>query len=417
MGVIYVEGLNDAYKGHRYCENNANEKMTGGDVWFWTKFSKQDSDKEDEAQSVDIGQEILNFVWPGEHKVVSESTKGQLPPWKWPGAEKYPDATSLMKAMRESDNTIQAHRWTPYDLLRSFHPKGTAYQEHAKHIFGAIADNRDAIEGNGKTNQPNNNPSVKDKNECHGVGGDYWVMSRDVVIDNAKAFCGQGEKVVKYNKDSVNELELSVSKTGDNSKGPKDDLHCLDRLQNAVIDGCDGADHKNNPHNYKFGSKFTSADGWVYQMKPQSKQVNEVSCDVSYKFFYDFFEIRGKNLPDAKLGANGDGLKKELQGCGRLTKWHFEQTPHDVKFQWYAKGQLPIGTKKCTGRALESAGGSSKGHCHGAGRRSTPSERRTTVRAEAKRDSIDEWPGYGEDSAHEFSSRAVTNNEQPRSHY
>ena len=104
-------------------------------------------------------------------------------------------------------------------------------------------------------------------------------------------------------------------------------------------------------------------------MEPLSKQVNEDNCDVSYKFVYDGVEVRGKNWPDAKLGANGEGLKQQLQGCGALTDWGFEWTPNDVKYQWYAHGHLPIGTKNCVGNAVESAGGSSKGNCHGAGKK------------------------------------------------
>ncbi|KAM3549525.1 hypothetical protein ARSEF4850_008805 [Beauveria asiatica] len=190
-------------------------------------------------------------------------------------------------------------------------------------------------------------------------------MSRDVAVGNAEAFCKQERKVVKYNIGSVNELELSVSKTDDNARGPLDDPRCLGRLRDSVIDGCDGNDPKQNPHNYKFGSKLTSSDGWVYEMKPLSKKVNEVSCDVTWEFIADEFEIRGKNVPDVKIGANGEGLKKQIQGCGALTAWAFWSTPYDIKFQWYARGQLPIGAKNCVGNALVSAGGANHGHCHG----------------------------------------------------
>lgn len=135
-----------------------------------------------------------------------------------------------------------------------------------------------------------------------------------------------------------------------------------------MIDGCDGNDLVNNPHNYKFGSTLTLGNGWVFKMEPLSLQVIEDNCDVSYRFFFDGFEIRGKNWPDAKLGANGEGLANELNGCGILTQWGFEWTPNDVKYQWYAHGHLPIGTKSCVGRAVLSAGGSSAGNCHGAGK-------------------------------------------------
>ncbi|PPJ50821.1 hypothetical protein CBER1_06501 [Cercospora berteroae] len=231
-------------------------------------------------------------------------------------------------------------------------------------------------------------------NACHGISGDYWVMSRDTAVDNAKDFCAQTDKTKKYNAGSVNELELSVRKLDDDSKGPKDAPDCLGQFQNAVIDGCDGADPVNNPHNYKFGSTLT-AGGWEFKMTPLSKQVNEVNCDVSYKFWYNQVEIRGKNLPDAKLGANGEGLRKEIDGCGALTKWNFERTPDDCCFQWYAMAHLNIGTKDCVGRAVESAGGSGKGNCHGPGKRQVNGT-----------DAVDSWPGYGDASMHVFKTKA-----------
>jgi hypothetical protein len=237
-------------------------------------------------------------------------------------------------------------------------------------------------------------PPAEDKNVCHGIEGDYWITSRDTAVENAADFCGQTDQTKRYNEGSVNELEFSVKNLNDDTKGPKDAPDCASRLSDIVIDGCDGGDPVNNPHNYKFGATFTSGD-WEYKMTPLSKQVNEVNCDVSYKFFFDSFEIRGKNFPDAKLGANGEGLNSELSGCGALTKWNFERTPDDCCFQWYASGQLPIGTKACVGRAVQSAGGADDGNCHGAGKRQVSGF-----------NSIDSWPGYGDDSKHVFSDSA-----------
>ncbi|KAJ8610744.1 hypothetical protein MRB53_038386 [Persea americana] len=254
---------------------------------------------------------------------------------------------------------------------------------------------------------------AQDQNACHGISGDYWVMSRDVAVDNVNTFCGQSNSTQYYNTGSVNALELSVQKLEGDGGTPQNAPDCASRFMNAVIDGCDGGDPVNNPHNYKFGSTLTTADGWIYKMKPLSQQVNEVSCDVSYKFFYDGFEIRGKNLPDASFGAEGEGLHSQLSGCGALTSWHFERTPDDCCFQWYASGNLPIGTKACVGRALESAGGSGDGNCHGAGKRDADNIKRwpgyginskhvfrdvSTV----KRDWISTWPGYGDQGRHVF---------------
>jgi hypothetical protein len=252
--------------------------------------------------------------------------------------------------------------------------------------------------GSGTANPQPPAPPATDKNSCHGIGGDYWVMSRDVAVDNINDFCGQTEQTKIYNVDSVNELELSVKKLTDSSGSPKDSPDCVGRFTRAVIDGCDATDTINNPHNYKFGSTLTTSDGWEYSMKPLAKQVNEVSCDVSYKFFLDGFEVRGKNWPDAKLGANGEGLKKELGGCGALTKWNFERTPNDTRFQWYASGQLPVGTKACVGRAVQTAGGSDDGNCHGAGKREVQ-----------RRDDIDRWQGYTDESRHVFANDSALN--------
>ena len=238
---------------------------------------------------------------------------------------------------------------------------------------------------------PSAAPDMGDMNSCHGISGDYWVMSRDTAIEDVADFCGQADQTKTYNEGSVNELELSVKRFHDESKGPMDAPDCVARFSNAVIDGCDGNDATNNPHNYKFGSTFTTGDGWEYKMTPLSKQVNDISCKVSWKVFFDSFEIRGNNFQDAELGINGEGLKNELSRCGALTKWKFERASEDDDFQWYAAGQLPVFTKACIGRAIQSAGGSDDSNCKGNGKRQVIGV-----------DSIDGWPGYGDDSKHVF---------------
>lgn len=73
------------------------------------------------------------------------------------------------------------------------------------------------------------------------------------------------------------------------------------------------------------------------------------------------------NFDPIKFGNNGEGLQKQIKGCGDLTHWSFHMTPNDPTYQWYASGRLPIGTKACVGRAVVSAGGANHGHCSGAG--------------------------------------------------
>jgi hypothetical protein len=206
-------------------------------------------------------------------------------------------------------------------------------------------------------------PPISASLTCNTISGDYWIMSRDIAAENVQDFCNQHEKTKIYNAGSVNELELSVKKAGEDSLGPQDSPDCVGQFVGKVIDGCNDVDAVNNPWNYKFGSTLTTGDGWEFAMTPLNKQFNVVNCDVSYKDSFDSFEIRGKNLPWDKFGANGEGLRDGVSGCDGLTQWTFEWTPNDCCFQWYASGHLPIGKKACVGRALESAGGSGKSHC------------------------------------------------------
>ncbi|OKO93925.1 hypothetical protein PENSUB_12204 [Penicillium subrubescens] len=90
------------------------------------------------------------------------------------------------------------------------------------------------------------------------------------------------------------------------------------------------------------------------------------TCKESYKFFWDHFEIHGKNFDPSKFGKDGSGLKKQIGGCGALSGWHFE-TDTSGGWQWHAKGNLPIGSKDCVGRAVVSAGGEGPDGCKGSG--------------------------------------------------
>ncbi|KAH0350013.1 hypothetical protein KCU81_g2830, partial [Aureobasidium melanogenum] len=91
-------------------------------------------------------------------------------------------------------------------------------------------------------------------------------------------------------------------------------------------------------------------------------------CGDWYKFLFDHFEIYGRNFDADKFGTDGSGLKHQIKGCGDLTYWTFKTLTDDPQgYQWYAKGDLPVGTKACVGRAVVSAGGASPDGCTGAG--------------------------------------------------
>ncbi|KAL8916908.1 MAG: hypothetical protein Q9208_008272 [Pyrenodesmia sp. 3 TL-2023] len=201
-----------------------------------------------------------------------------------------------------------------------------------------------------------------EERQCHGVSGDMWVDHSDKALDAIKEFCAQTNSPVDYYPDTEDTMRLHLNNEVDPSKTITDHPDCVGVFQKQLLDGCD-SDPVNNPHNYKFGGTYFAGDGWRFELEALATQVNTVDCDVSYKVVLDQFELRGKNLPDSKLGKDGEGLRDEVEGCGALTKWHFEWTPDDTVYEWFASGQLPIGTKACVGRALVSAGGSGEGGC------------------------------------------------------
>ncbi|KAK6844306.1 hypothetical protein PG995_014416 [Apiospora arundinis] len=377
-GVKWIP-IDPVMKGHRYCEPGVKEPDQHNDKLWLFHYPYNEPDPKELMEPLEKAAAKVALGKNQTYADYENQVLGALEVGDKPGE----------KDVRDSIFSALGNR------VKVFHPQVALHQKIQDLVLDAYVQDLQGSGGGGSTTTP----PKKDENKCHGVSGDYWVMSRDQAVDNVKAFCGQTQGKVKYNEGSVNELELSVGREGSSdNKSPKDAPDCENRFTRAVIDGCDGDDKTNNPHNYKFGATLTAGDGWTYTLTPLSKQVNEVSCDVSYKFLWDALEIRGKNLPDAKLGAEGEGLKKELSGCGALTEWKFERTPQDAKFQWYAAGRLPIGTKACVGRALVSAGGADAGNCHGAGKK-RHSRYATTI-------GIEDWPGYGDDSKHVFGAAA-----------
>ena len=87
-------------------------------------------------------------------------------------------------------------------------------------------------------------------------------------------------------------------------------------------------------------------------------------CKVQYKFFWDSFNITGIDFDSNKFDG-GDGLKKQISGCGALTHWKFTSDINDPAYKWDATGRLPIGVQGCVERAITSAGGPTADQCGG----------------------------------------------------
>ena len=249
------------------------------------------------------------------------------------------------------------------DTVRVFHPSTKGHQGIRDVFKKAIADAGlpgPSSDGGGEDPHP-------EEQQCHGVSGDVWVDHADKAMGAIREFCAQTNSPVDYYPDSEDNLRLHLNNEVQSGKTIVDHPDCVGVFQKQLVDGCDGDDPTNNPHNYKFGGTYYAGDGWRFEFDALATQINTVDCDVNYKVVLNEFELRGKNLPDDKFGKDGEGLHDEVKGCGAITKWRFEWTPDDTVYEWYARGQLPIGTKACVGRALVSAGGSGHGGCSGGG--------------------------------------------------
>ncbi|KAJ8128593.1 hypothetical protein O1611_g5044 [Lasiodiplodia mahajangana] len=152
MGVIFVEGLEEAYSGHRFCEAEyTDQQMLSYNTWFWSPYAPTQTPSEgpddpniSTDDMVDPGQSLLDFVFPGQNYTMLQ-LPGSPPPWEWEGAEKYPTFNDLLTAIANGGDDDVDTNSIPYNLLRSFHPKATAYGEHKTLLFGAIANNRDLV--------------------------------------------------------------------------------------------------------------------------------------------------------------------------------------------------------------------------------------------------------------------------------
>ncbi|KAI4270768.1 MAG: hypothetical protein L6R38_007018 [Xanthoria sp. 2 TBL-2021] len=347
--VHYVD-IDAVYNGHRFCDRDE-PAPDDPETWFFNWYTK------DDPRVASFFQNMAFLKATQEGGDTGIHTDADYINALYDAAGDDPEALSFLS-----------------DAVRVFHPTTKGHQGIRDAFKKAIAAAGLPDDGSGNGgddggvdvvdhggDESTNNAHPKEQ-QCHGVSGDVWVDHAHKATEAIKEFCAQNDNPLEYYKDSENYMRLQLTNELDESKTIADKPDCFDEFQTQLIAGCDH-DPSNNPHDYKFGGTYYSGDGWKFEFDALATQVNMVDCDVSYKVVYDQFELRGKNLPDSKFGANGEGLHGEVKGCGAITKWQFEWTPNDPTYEWFASGQLPLGTKGCVGRALESAGASGKGGC------------------------------------------------------
>lgn len=153
LGVIYVEGFQDAYATHRFCEPESQDYLTkpcGAKTWFWhdnCPMTPGEGPTADALETSNYTQQVLDLLIPDKDKQATISEDN--PPWNInPAFNDYDsfiaalDAAQGATANAQDDITIKD--WPPLseETRRSFHPKGTAYKQHSDAFMAAIKANR-----------------------------------------------------------------------------------------------------------------------------------------------------------------------------------------------------------------------------------------------------------------------------------
>ncbi|KAF2496003.1 SGNH hydrolase [Lophium mytilinum] len=134
-GVFYVEGFEEAFGGHRFCEPAGVgylERPTGVGTWFWHIWSGDGGAGElggRDGAGGRVGKEVLEDL-------VSEAVvRGR------DGEAKAPVAT-LQRRMESGELAGRDVEDVRRALSRVFHPKGVGYAPFAKAFLDAIRSNR-----------------------------------------------------------------------------------------------------------------------------------------------------------------------------------------------------------------------------------------------------------------------------------
>ncbi len=188
-------------------------------------------------------------------------------------------------------------------------------------------------------------------------------VARSVLAANIDTYCVEAEKQGvqdagsgslgrPYNADTDEHLWLTMTwPAGSTTKITAD---ACKSAMGLIMNGCDGNDPE-NPTNLKYGGKVQKGEV-EYKIEVFGTPPKEIKagCDYTYQGVFDEFWIWGAGFGSSDGGKK---LREELSGCGAITSYEFKNGGGADGREWTANLQLPLGTKGCVGRAIESAGG------------------------------------------------------------
>lgn len=223
---------------------------------------------------------------------------------------------------------------------------------------------------------------------CMNDDWDKYAEPR-VLSDNAKEFCKRAPFRARpqdgirdnfyatYNAGTDDEVELTVRVP---SGKELSEATCVKSFQ-RLLDECNY--NGGNPMNWKHGGNL---DYGVFRFDITTRHkrrmpqwpVLDGKCQSKYKIVLASFEVWGGGW--ASSGSTGkDALHREIRGCGAVKRDEFRDftepnrdkatEPGEIEndhWEWRYHGTLPIGTRRCLGRAMKSAGGPDK-RCDGTG--------------------------------------------------
>ncbi|KAF1987753.1 hypothetical protein K402DRAFT_330113 [Aulographum hederae CBS 113979] len=147
VGVVYVDGQQDDYRQHRFCEpadKDYLQRPIGKDTWFWHLWSPWDNTEGPEGFSTaganDLSKIILEALIPDQAQ--RDSISASNPPWNVNDA--FTSEEKLIAALdKAKKDGVLAQDWNFDRLRRIFHPKGAGNNAYAKHFLSTIKDHRE----------------------------------------------------------------------------------------------------------------------------------------------------------------------------------------------------------------------------------------------------------------------------------
>ena len=216
---------------------------------------------------------------------------------------------------------------------------------------------------------------------CNGIDNNHYI-TQSTLAANIEDYCSAsaGQRLVTsgstFSKDYNAGTPDHVTLTTQWPSGPLSyqvfQEECT-YYMSVVTNNCDIPSGSINPLNWKHGGSIADNNKVTYTITPNDNRAPPPNmalgnCKSWYKFFYATFDVYGGGWADSDYGGSPGGVLAQLRGCGAVTGWTFEyyDTPAQDGTEWHAWGKLPIGTRRCVGRAVTSSGGFGGG-CGGNG--------------------------------------------------